>query len=127
MQGALLTPTNGDRPDTLLFTYGVARGSRTRLSKLVVMLSYSREAIRTLLNDMDFTLLRRVQTTQMTPYPENKMHRGLSKLILREQKQDEYRLVYQSKRLLEGPVQQIFETWRTAERKRLGDEWEDVT
>ena len=104
----------------------MARGSRTQLSKLVVMLSYSREAIRTILNDMDFTLLRRVQTTQMTPYPENKMHRGLSKLILREQKQDEYRLVYQSKRLLDGPVQQIFETWRTAERKRLSDKWEDV-
>ena len=126
--GTLMTPANSnDHPDTFLCHYTVGRGSKTRIPRLMVMLSYSRVMLREMLSDMDFELVRRVQTTQITKYPESKPHRGLSDLVLREDQKDGYRLVYQSKRLDDRPVQEIFEVWRDAEKKRFGKEWENVT
>ena len=103
-----------------------------RLNRLLTMIACNKETLQSVLTEYQYTRIHKVQTTQMTKYPESKEMRGLMKLEAKEKGKLGYKLIYKSEiqeRTKEETIKLWFnkeELWRK-ERAKAKNSQPDVS
>lgn len=104
--------------DYIFLMYGMTIPHRVyRLNRLLTMLAQNKNFVRSICTDWEFEKVRKIQTVQMTKYPEAKEMRGIMKLARREaDNRFGYRLFYESE-LKDRTESQTLTEWLRRERK----------